>query len=71
MHSGLKNHKYGRDTRGSHMADELEYGIKVIYRSGEKTTKWYASQRLRDRALPFERAESRVKSAKPYERKKK
>lgn len=53
------------------MTDNVEYGIKVIYKSGDKTTKWYSDKRQRDMALPFERSESRVKSAKPVERKKK
>lgn len=70
MHSGLKNHKYGRDTRGSHVADEIEYGIKLIFRDGSKDTRWYADKRQRDMRLPYHKGEKMVKSAKPFERKK-
>jgi len=53
------------------MADEVEYGIKIFYKQGFTDTKWFASRRLRDNSLPFERAADKVKNAKPVERKKK
>jgi hypothetical protein len=49
----------------------LEYGIKIIYRSGEKDTKWFADERQRDMNLNSHKAEKRIRSAKPVERKKK
>lgn len=71
MHSELKPHKYGRDTRGSHMAEEMEYGIKIIFKSGERDKKWFANKRQRDMSLPYHKALEVVKSAKAVERKKK
>jgi hypothetical protein len=53
------------------MANEIEYGIKIFYKVGISDTKWFASERLRDRALPFEKAADKVKKAKPVQRKKK
>lgn len=52
------------------MADEIEYGIKLIYKDGSKDTRWYVDKRQRDMRLPSHKGEKMVKSAKPVERKK-
>lgn len=50
MHSGLKNHKYGRDTRGSHMgAKDEPYGVRVVYHVGGSETRWFATEFERDK----------------------
>lgn len=51
MHGGLKNHRYGCDTRGSHVGkkDEGNWGIWISYHGSGNVTHWYETEAERDR----------------------
>lgn len=55
MHSGLKNHRYGRDTRGSHVGRKRDrFGGEKTFEGGGSAIRWFGTPRERNKWLKEE-----------------